>query len=127
MREPDALLGRRVEAAILDHANPRVLDGTFSRPRSRARSTMRTRDARRRGARAGRAAPRAQATRLRATSGLGRDYPAARISLRSSTPDAVTVVEEEDGRRARPRRARARVPRRSTTEPCTCTSASRTS
>src|SRR6266480_3074095 len=27
MREPDALLGRRVEAAILDHANPRVLDG----------------------------------------------------------------------------------------------------
>src|SRR5207302_8469458 len=27
MREPDALLGRRVEAAILDHANPRILDG----------------------------------------------------------------------------------------------------
>src|SRR6266480_3401999 len=27
MREPDALLGRRVEAAILDHANPRVLAG----------------------------------------------------------------------------------------------------
>ena len=27
MREPEALLGRRVEAAILDHANPRVLDG----------------------------------------------------------------------------------------------------
>ncbi|HET7045363.1 MAG TPA: DEAD/DEAH box helicase, partial [Gaiellaceae bacterium] len=27
MREPDKLLGRRVEAAILDHANPRVLDG----------------------------------------------------------------------------------------------------
>ncbi|MFL5935726.1 MAG: Zn-binding domain-containing protein, partial [Gaiellaceae bacterium] len=27
----------------------------------------------------------------------GRDYPAARISLRSSTPDAVTVVEEETG------------------------------
>ena len=27
MREPDTLLGRRVEAAILDHANPRVLDG----------------------------------------------------------------------------------------------------
>ncbi len=30
MREPDKLLGRRVEAAILDHANPRVLD----RPRA---------------------------------------------------------------------------------------------
>src|SRR5947208_1843408 len=27
MREPEALLERRVEAAILDHANPRVLDG----------------------------------------------------------------------------------------------------
>ena len=27
MREPDKLLGRRVEAAILDHANPRVLAG----------------------------------------------------------------------------------------------------
>src|SRR5206468_8301004 len=27
MREPRSLLGRRVEAAILDHENPRVLDG----------------------------------------------------------------------------------------------------
>src|SRR5204863_1203878 len=27
MREPESLLGRRVEAAILDHANPRILDG----------------------------------------------------------------------------------------------------
>src|SRR5207248_6287256 len=27
MRQPDTLLGRRVEAAILDHTNPRVLDG----------------------------------------------------------------------------------------------------
>ena len=27
MRDPEALLDRRVEAAILDHANPRVLDG----------------------------------------------------------------------------------------------------
>src|SRR5438874_10069179 len=27
MREPETLLARRVEAAILDHANPRVLDG----------------------------------------------------------------------------------------------------
>ena len=26
MREPDALLSRRVEAARLDHANPRILD-----------------------------------------------------------------------------------------------------
>ncbi|MBW3592899.1 MAG: DEAD/DEAH box helicase, partial [Actinobacteria bacterium] len=27
MREPDTLMGRRVEAAILDHANERILDG----------------------------------------------------------------------------------------------------
>ena len=27
MREPETLMGRRVEAAILDHSNPRVLDG----------------------------------------------------------------------------------------------------
>ena len=27
----------------------------------------------------------------------GKDYPAARVSLRSSTPDAVTVVDEETG------------------------------
>ena len=27
MREPETLLARTVEAAILDHANPRVLDG----------------------------------------------------------------------------------------------------
>src|SRR5206468_10350119 len=27
MREPEKLLGRRVEAAILDHANPRILAG----------------------------------------------------------------------------------------------------
>ena len=37
MREPDKLLGRRVEAAILDHANPRVL----ARPRPRAPPTRR--------------------------------------------------------------------------------------
>ena len=54
MREPETLLGRRVEAAILDHENPRVLDGhvraaAFEAPARRRRP----RDARRRGARAG--------------------------------------------------------------------------
>ena len=35
MREPEMLLGRRVEAAILDHENPRVLDGHVARGRVR--------------------------------------------------------------------------------------------
>jgi DEAD/DEAH box helicase domain-containing protein len=97
MREPDALLGRRVEAAILDHANPRVLDGhvlsaAFEGPLDDAdRDTL------------GDAALERAALlpELEHTPAgfvwAGRDYPAARISLRSSTPDAVTVVEEETG------------------------------
>src|SRR5205823_15119487 len=97
MREPDALLGRRVEAAILDHANPRVLDGhvlsaAFEAPLDDAdRETL------------GDAALERAAVllELRHTPvgfvWAGKDYPAARISLRSSTPDAVTVVEAETG------------------------------
>jgi len=97
MREPDALLGRRVEAAILDHANPRVLDGhvhsaAFEGPLDDAdRETL------------GDAALERAAVlpELKHTPAgfvwAGKDYPAARISLRSSTPDAVTVVEEETG------------------------------
>src|SRR5206468_2382312 len=97
MREPEALLGRRVEAAILDHANPRVLDGhvlsaAFEGPLDDAdRETL------------GDAALERAAVlpELRHTPAgfvwAGKDYPAARISLRSSTPDAVTVVEEETG------------------------------
>ena len=37
MREPETLLGRRVEAAILDHANPRVLAGHYEAPLRRRR------------------------------------------------------------------------------------------
>jgi DEAD/DEAH box helicase domain-containing protein len=97
MREPDTLLERRVEAAILDHANPRVLDGhvlsaAFEGPLDDAdRETL------------GDAALERAALlpELEHTPAgfvwAGRDYPAARISLRSSTPDAVTVVEEETG------------------------------
>src|SRR5215217_305223 len=97
MREPDALLGRRVEAAILDHANPRVLDGhvlsaAFEGPIDDAdRTTL--------GDAALERAP--LLPELKATPAgyvwAGKDYPAARVSLRSSTPDAVTVVEEETG------------------------------
>jgi DEAD/DEAH box helicase domain-containing protein len=97
MREPEALLGRRVEAAILDHANPRVLDGhvraaAFEGPLDDAdRETL------------GDAALERAALlpELRRTAAgfvwAGKDYPAARVSLRSSTPDTVTVVDEETG------------------------------
>jgi len=42
MREPETLLGRRVEAAILDHSNPRVLDGHVAPQPSKRRSTTPT-------------------------------------------------------------------------------------
>jgi DEAD/DEAH box helicase domain-containing protein len=97
MREPDALLDRNVEAAILDHANPRVLDGhvlsaAFEGPLDDDdRATLG--DA---------ALERAELLpELKRTPAgfvwAGKDYPAARISLRSSTPNAVTVVEEDTG------------------------------
>ena len=97
MREPEALLGRRVEAAILDHANPRVLDGhvlaaAFEAPIDDAdRATLGDEALER----------AAQLPELRRTAAgftwTGRDYPAARISLRSAGVDSVLVVEAESG------------------------------
>jgi len=97
MREPEALLGRRVEAAISDHANPRVLDGhvlaaAFEAPLDDAdRQTL------------GDAALERAATLpelRRSAAGFtwtGRDYPAGRISLRSASADSVLVVESDSG------------------------------
>ncbi len=97
MHEPDALLRRKVEAAILDHANPRVLDGhvlsaAYEAPLDDAdRATL------------GDAALERAALlpELKRTPAgfvyAGKDFPAARIPLRSSTPDAVTVVDAETG------------------------------
>jgi DEAD/DEAH box helicase domain-containing protein len=97
MREPETLLNRRVEAAILDHANPRVLDGhvraaAFEAPIDEAdRETL------------GDAAlerapelPELQHTR-RGWVWAGKDYPAARIPLRSTSPDSFSVVDVESG------------------------------
>ena len=87
MREPEMLLGRKVEAAILDHANPRVLDGhvraaAFEAPIDDAdRKTL------------GEVALERAALlpELRLTKSgyvwAGRDYPAAQFGLRSTTPD----------------------------------------
>jgi DEAD/DEAH box helicase domain-containing protein len=97
MREPETLLGRRVEAAILDHANHRVLDGhvlaaAFEAPLDDG-------DRRTLGDAALERAPDLPELR-KASSGFvwaGRDYPAARTSLRSTSPDAFTVVDADTG------------------------------
>jgi DEAD/DEAH box helicase domain-containing protein len=97
MREPELLLSRRVEAAISDWTNPRVLDGhvlcaAFEGPLDDAdRTTL------------GDAAVdrAAELPELRRTPAgwtfSGRDYPAARIGLRSTTPEAFTVVDASTG------------------------------
>jgi DEAD/DEAH box helicase domain-containing protein len=97
MREPDALLGRRVEAAILHNGNPRVLDGHV-----RAAAFEGPLDDDDRGTLGDDFLDRAPhlSDLKRTPRGFvwaGRDYPAARVSLRSASPDAVTVVEQESG------------------------------
>jgi len=97
MREPDALLGRRVEAAILDHANPRVLAGHV---RSAAyEAPLTADDAALLGAEALEAASRDPELR-QTRAGIvwaGREHPAARVPLRSTDPDAFTVVDATTG------------------------------
>ena len=97
MREPRALLGRRVEAAILDHENPRVLDGHVRAAAYEAPLDDRDREV------LGDAAleraailPELQHTKAGYV-WAGRDYPAARISLRSTGPESFTVVEGASG------------------------------
>ena len=97
MREPEALLERTVEAARLDHANPRILDGhvlaaAFEGP-------LDAEDAELLGAEALERAPRLPELK-RTDAGwvwAGKDYPAARVGLRSGEPDSFTVVDGETG------------------------------
>jgi DEAD/DEAH box helicase domain-containing protein len=97
MRDPEALLGRRVEAAILDHANPRVLDGhvraaAFEAPLDDAdRATL--------GDEALERATLLPDLKLTKAGYVwaGRDYPAARVPLRSATADSFTVVDASTG------------------------------
>jgi DEAD/DEAH box helicase domain-containing protein len=96
-REPDALLSRRVEAAILDHANPRILDphvlsAAFEAPLDDADAETLGSEALRRAA---------ELPELEQTPAgyvwKGRDYPAARISLRSGDAEAFAVVDTSTG------------------------------
>ena len=97
MREPETLLARTVEAAILDHANPRVLDGhvlsaAFEGPIDAADAETLGPEALERAA----ALPELKRT----DAGFvwaGKDYPAARVLLRSGELDSFTVVDEETG------------------------------
>jgi DEAD/DEAH box helicase domain-containing protein len=96
MREPDKLLGRRVEAAILDHANPRVLAGhvraaAFEAPLDATDTEL--------GPEALEAAavdPELKKT-PRGFVWAGRDYPSGRVPLRSADADAFTVVDRTTG------------------------------
>jgi DEAD/DEAH box helicase domain-containing protein len=97
MREPEALLSRRVEAAILDHANPRVLDGhilsaAFEAPLDDTDRPELSDEALERAA----VLPELRKTKAGFV-WAGRDYPAARISLRSASPEAFSVVDVSDG------------------------------
>jgi DEAD/DEAH box helicase domain-containing protein len=97
MREPEALLSRTVEAARSDPTNPRVLDGHVLSAAYEAplddddRETLGD-------AALERAAALPELTK--APAGwvwAGREYPAARISLRSASPEAFAVVEGSSG------------------------------
>jgi DEAD/DEAH box helicase domain-containing protein len=97
MRQPEALLGRRVEAAILDHENPRVLDGhvraaAFEAPVDDGDRAVLGDAALERAA----VLPELKRTKAGYV-WAGRDYPAARIPLRSTSPDAFTVVDGSTG------------------------------
>ncbi len=96
-RDPDALLGRRVEAAITDHASPRILvphvyAAAYEAPLDDG-------DAATLGPEAVEAA--ASLPELERTPAgwvwKGRDYPAARVSLRSGDAEAFTVVDTTSG------------------------------
>jgi DEAD/DEAH box helicase domain-containing protein len=97
MREPEALLERNVEAAILDHANPRILDAhvyaaAFEGPITPADAETLGPEALERAA----LLPEVEHTRAGYV-WKGRDYPAARVSLRSGDADAFVLVDADTG------------------------------
>ena len=97
MREPEALLERRVESALLDHANPRILDphvlaAAFEGPITGADRETLGPEALERAA----VLPELERT----PAGFvwkGRDTPAARVSLRSGDSQSFTIVDAATG------------------------------
>jgi DEAD/DEAH box helicase domain-containing protein len=97
MREPDKLLGRRVEAAILDHANPRVLAGhvraaAYEAPLTETDAALLGTEA----LEAARHDPKLKQT----PAGIvwaGREHPASQVPLRSTDADAFTIVDASSG------------------------------
>jgi DEAD/DEAH box helicase domain-containing protein len=97
MREPDKLLGRRVEAAILDHTNPRVLHAhvqaaAYEAPLDGADAAFLGEEA----LEAAAADPELRKT-PRGYVWAGTTTPAAGIALRSADPDAFAVVDASTG------------------------------
>ncbi len=97
MREPDKLLGRRVEAAILDHSNPRVLAGhvraaAYEAPLMPADAALLGPEA----LVAAKTDPKLKQTRA----GIvwsSTEHPASQVALRSTDSDAITIVEGSSG------------------------------
>ncbi len=95
--EPSALLERTAEAALIDHATPRILDGhvlaaAYEGPLTEADADVLGPEALERAARLPELEPTPAGFVWR-----GRDTPAARVSLRSGDQSAFVIVEEETG------------------------------
>ncbi|MBV8599146.1 MAG: DEAD/DEAH box helicase [Actinobacteria bacterium] len=97
MREPEKLLGRRVEAAILDHTNPRVLAGHVRAAAFEAPVDEDDADILGAQAVAAAAADPELRTTPRGYVWAGREYPSTRVPLRSADADAFTVVDTSTG------------------------------
>jgi DEAD/DEAH box helicase domain-containing protein len=97
VNEPAALLERTAEAALIDHATPRILDGhvrsaAYEGPLTDADAEVLGPEALQRAA----VLPELEST----PAGFvwrGRDTPAARLSLRSGDPEAFVIVDESTG------------------------------
>jgi DEAD/DEAH box helicase domain-containing protein len=97
VNEPAALLERTAEAALIDHATPRILDGhvlaaAYEGPLTVADADVLGPEALERAGVLPELEPTAAGYVWR-----GRDTPAARLSLRSGDPEAFVIVDEETG------------------------------
>ena len=123
-RHPDEFLGRPVEAAILDPHSPEIfaehlLCAAHEAPLTDEDAAILGPA----GARTRTSSAEAGFLRERATGFVPRradDYPAARIALRSASPDSFALIDGSSGELFG--RSSWRAPtRRSTRAPCTCT------